>query len=165
MPRTTPRRRQIVLWLAALQLVAHVPCTLSHTVPLDAIPSSSRAAVTVQMDWLHHATYSRYHPDNLKKVIAPLPDPVKAPPPVVQLSEIDKKVYGGWGHRLCCERPYGPVETTLRIKDSVTAKVGSTWRSTVHAERGTSISQSAIYGGSFIEPSFEQLVEMRNKKG
>lgn len=117
------------------------------------------------MDWQHHATYSRYHPDNLNKQIAPLPEPVKGPRPVAQLTEIDRKVFGGWGHRLCCERPYGPSETTTRIKEAVTAKVGSNWRSTLHAEKGVSISQSAIYGGSFIEPSFEQLVEMRNKKG
>lgn len=117
------------------------------------------------MDWLHHATYSAYHPDNLNKQEHKLPEQVKGPAPVTQLTEIDKKVNKAWGHRLCCERPYGPVETSTRIKDNVTAKVGSTWRSTIHIERSFSTSQSAMYGGSFTEPSFEQLVEMRSRKG
>jgi len=117
------------------------------------------------MDWIKHASYSRYHPDNLHKLPHALPEPVKAPPPVTQLSEVDKKVFKGWGHKLCCERPYGPVETTTRIKDNVTAKVGNTWRTTMHFEKGYSTSNSAMYGGSYIEPSFEQLVEMRSRKG
>ena len=117
------------------------------------------------MDWLHHATYSRFHPDNLNKLPLGLPEPVKGPAPVTELSATDKKVYGGWGHRLCCEKPYGPCETTTRIKDNVTPKIGSTWIATMHFEKGNSTSQSAMYGGSCREPSFEELVEMRSKKG
>jgi hypothetical protein len=113
------------------------------------------------MDWLHHATYSRYHPDNLNKLPSTLPQPVKAPPPVVSLTEIDKTVRGAWGSRLCCERPYGPTDTTTRIKETVTAKVGSSWRATIHCEQSSSQCQSAMYGGSFREPSFEELVALR----
>ena len=120
--------------------------------------------MTGQNDWLHHATYSAYHPDNVHKPVAQLPVPVKAPPPVVFLDDIDKRVRGGWGHTLCCERPYGPTETTTRIKDSVTAKVGGSWRTTIAFEKGASTSNSAMYGGSYREPSFEELVEMRSKK-
>ena len=116
------------------------------------------------MDWQHKASYSRYHPDNLNKLPPQLPDPVKGPPPVVQLDPIDKKLRGGWGHVQCCERPYGPSETTTRIKVQVTPKVGSSWVATGHFEKGYSISQSAMYGGSYREPSFEELVEMRAKK-
>ena len=117
------------------------------------------------MDWLKHATYSTYHPDNLLKQDNSLPDQVKGPAPLAPITEIDRKVKGAWGHRLCGERPYGPSETTTRIKDNVTPKIGSTWIATMHFERGYSTSQSAMYGGSYIEPSFEQLVEMRTKKG
>jgi len=66
---------------------------------------------------------------------------------------------------MCCERPYGPCETTTRIKDNVTAKVGGSWLRTEQFEKGNSVSNSAMYGGSYIEPSFEQLVELRGKKG
>lgn len=121
--------------------------------------------MTVQMDWMHHSSYSRFHPDNLHKLPPQLPGPVKGPPPVVQLDEIDKRVKGAWGHRLCCERPYAPTETTTRIKDSVTAKIGSSWATTIAFEKGNSISQSAMYGGSAREPTFEELVEMRSRKG
>lgn len=117
------------------------------------------------MDWLHHATYSRFHPDNLHKLQHPIPVPVKAPPPVTGLTEIDKSVRGAWGHKLCCERPYGPSETTTRIKDQVTAKVGGTWTATTNIEKGYSTSQSAMYGGSYREPSFEELVALKAKKG
>lgn len=116
------------------------------------------------MDWIDRAYYSRYHPDNLKKLPAQLPDPVKGPPAITSFSTIDKRIKGAWGHSLCCERPYGPVETTTRIKDQVTPKVGSNWIATMHAEKGNSTSQSAMYGGSYREPSFEELVEMRQKK-
>ena len=121
--------------------------------------------MTVQMDWLHHATYSTYHPDNLNKQPNKLPDPVKGPAPLCPLTKYDRTVLNGWGHRLCSEKAFGPSETTTRIKENVTPKVGSTWRATMHIERGFSTSQSAMYGGSFREPSFEELVEMRSKKG
>ena len=102
----------------------------------------------VQMDWLHHATYSRFHPDNLHKPQNQLPESVKAPPAVVSFTKNDKLVRKAWGHTNCCERPYGPSETTTRIKDAVTAKIGSTWIATQHFEKGDSTSQSAMYGGS-----------------
>jgi len=117
------------------------------------------------MDWIKHATYSAYHPDNLNKLPHSLPGPVAKPPPLDSLSEVDKKVKGGWGHELCCEKPFGPCETTTRIKDTVTPKIGSSWSATIHAERANSTSQSAMYGGSCREPSFEELVEMRSRKG
>jgi hypothetical protein len=58
-----------------------------------------------------------------------------------------------------------PLQTTTRIKDTVTPKIGSSWSATIHAERANSTSQSAMYGGSCREPSFEELVEMRSRKG
>ena len=121
--------------------------------------------MTGQMDWLHYAYYSKYHPDNLNKQDNKLPEAVKGPAPPAKLTEIDKKVHGAWGHRLCCENPYGPMETTTRIKGDVAPKVGSNWARTVSFERGASTSQSAMYGGSFREPSFEELVQLRAKKG
>lgn len=117
------------------------------------------------MDWIHKASYSRFHPDNLHKLPPQLPDPVKGPPPVAQFSDVDKKIRGAWGHQLCCEKAFGPSETTTRIKETITPKIGSSWVATIQAEKGFSISQSAVYGGSFREPSFEELVEMRSRKG
>ena len=149
------------------------------------------------MDWQHHASFSRFHPDNLNKLPLGLPEAVKGPAPTAKFSEIDKKVYGAWGHTLSCEKAYGPMETTTRIKETITPKVGGSWRTTEQFEKGTSISQSSVYGGSCarppsrvrggerrrprtapiappplsrvrladLEPSFEMLVEMKNKKG
>ena len=117
------------------------------------------------MDWIKHATFSLYHPDNLHKQPANLPKPVKGPAPVVILTDIDKKIRGAWGHTLTCEKAYGPCETTTRIKETITPKVGSSWRNTMFFERGSSTSQSAMYGGSYREPSFEELVQLKAKKG
>lgn len=123
------------------------------------------ATAAVQMDWLHHATYSRFHPDNLHKLQDPLPSAVAGPPPTTALTEVDKKVFKAWGHKQCCEKPFGPCETSTRIKDNVTSKVGADWRVSLHFERGASISNSAMYGGSYREPTFEELVELKGKKG
>jgi hypothetical protein len=71
------------------------------------------------MDWQKYARYSRYHPDNLNKLPHKLPSPVAAPPPVVEITAIDKSAFNAWGHRLCCETPFGPNETTCRIKADV----------------------------------------------
>ena len=76
--------------------------------------------MTVQMDWLHHASYSRYHPDNLNKLIAPLPEQVKGAPPLAKITSVDKTLHGAWGHSLCCEKAFGPCETTTRIKENIT---------------------------------------------
>ena len=119
----------------------------------------------VQMDWLSYATYSKYHPDNFNKPGHKLPEVVKAPAPIVALDETDKKVFGGWGHTLCCEKAFGPSETRTRIKEAVAPKVGATWRGTVGFERGESTSNSAMYGGSWREMSFEEMVELKGKKG
>ena len=126
--------------------------------------------MTTQMEWIHLASYSKFHPDNLERLkpddrVYSLPDKIVPPPPLASLTEHDKKVRKGWGHTLCCEKPFGPVETTTRIKDNVNPKIGGSWTSTFHFEKGTSCSKSAMYGGSLIEPSFEALVEMRAKKG
>ena len=119
----------------------------------------------VQMDWQHYATYSAYHPDNFKKPTRELPDPVKGAAPLVELNETDKKVFGAWGHRLCCETAYGRNETTTRIKEQVAPKIGSNWRATIGFERGQSTSNSAMYGGSYRELTFEEMVELKGKKG
>ncbi|KAL3893428.1 MAG: hypothetical protein SGPRY_014241, partial [Prymnesium sp.] len=70
-----------------------------------------------------------------------------------------------WGHSKCCEKPYGKQETTTRLKDFVTPKVSSSWGATKHFERGMSVSCSAMYGGSLVDLTFEQIAEMKNKKG
>ena len=74
-------------------------------------------------------------------------------------------MHGAWGHTQSSERAYARNETTTRIKERVTAKVGGNWNSTYHFEKGNSVSKSAMYGGALVDPSFEQLVEMRAKKG
>ena len=77
--------------------------------------------MTTQMDWMHHSSYSPNHPENMNKVgNLGLPSPVVGPPPVLSISEVEKKTQGAWGHTLCCERAYGPCETTTRIKGACT---------------------------------------------
>jgi len=121
--------------------------------------------MTVQMEHSWRANYSRYHPDNLNKLPPTLPEPVKGPPPLAGFSQIEKDVYGAWGHSLCCESANGKNETTVRIKQDVTPKVGQDWRKVAAFEKAKSISMSAMYGGSLREMSFEEIVEARGKKG
>jgi len=114
--------------------------------------------LTTQMGWMHYSSYSAYHPDNLaRKADLKLPDPILGPPPIAEITPMDKKVNGAWGHTLCCERAYGPCETTTRIKDNVTNKVGSNWSKTIAVEKGISTMCSAMYSGSQIERSFSTL--------
>ena len=82
---------------------------------------------------------------------------MKGPAAITQISDIDKKIYGAWGHELCCEKAYGPCETTTRIKDNVTTKVGSNWSKTVMVERGISTMCSAMYAGSMVERSCSHM--------
>ena len=121
--------------------------------------------LTTQNDWVHCAHYSKYHPDNLTRPDNNiLPSMVRGPPPVVQINEMDKKINGAWGHRLCCEKAYGPSETTTRIKGDVTPKVGvGDWKKTITVEKGISACCSAMYGGSAVEPTFAEIVNMRAK--
>ena len=70
---------------------------------------------------------------------------------------MEKKVQGAWGHKLCCERAYGPNETTTRIKDNVTNKVGQSWSKAIAVEKGISTMCSAMYSGSQVERSFSAL--------
>jgi len=115
--------------------------------------------LTTQMDWKHHASYSKHHPDNMNRSnnVEALPTACQGPPPLASFNEVEKKVDGRWGHRLACERAYGPCETTTRIKDNVTNKVGSSWDRTITVERGQSTLCSSMYGGSLIERSFSTL--------
>ena len=116
--------------------------------------------MTTQMSWMQkgYGSYSKYHPDNMApREELRLPDPIMAPSPVAQITEVDEKISGAWGHTLCCERAYGPCETTTRIKDSVTNKVGSTWSKTIAVEKGISTMCSAMYSGSNLERSFSAL--------
>jgi len=119
--------------------------------------------LTTQMDWVKYASYSKYHPDNLARPDNNvLPSQVRGPPPINQITELDKKISGAWGHRLCCEKAYGPNETTTRIKADVTPKVGvGDWKKTISVEKGISSCCSAMYGGSAIEPTFAEIVNMR----
>ena len=114
--------------------------------------------MTTQMSWAHHSSYSKYHPDNMNRASSlTLPDNVMGPPPIASFSELEKKTQGAWGHTLCCERAYGPSETTTRIKDNVATKVGGNWAKTVAVEKGTSTMCSAMYSGSQLERSFSTL--------
>lgn len=114
--------------------------------------------LTTQMDWKSYSNYSKNHPDSQHRVAdTKLPDPIVGPPPVAQINEVDKKTQGAWGHTLCCERAYGPNETTTRIKDNVTNKVGSNWNKTIAVEKGISTMCSAMYSGSQVERSFSAL--------
>lgn len=82
-----------------------------------ALPRAMSIKLTTQMDWMHYSSYSKYHPDNLaRSADLKLPDPILGPPPVAEITAQDKQVTGAWGHALCCERAYGPCETTTRIK-------------------------------------------------
>ena len=96
------------------------------TLSAPAVPRAHRLAtmsikMTTQMDWMHHSSYSPNHPENMNKVgNLGLPSPVVGPPPVLSISEVEKKTQGAWGHTLCCERAYGPCETTTRIKGACT---------------------------------------------
>jgi hypothetical protein len=113
--------------------------------------------LTTQMDWTRYATYSKYHPDNMERPsLDQLPSPVAKPPPAAEITEADRQI-GAWGHKLCCERAYGPCETTTRIKDNVTPKTGGSWDKTITVERGNSTMCSAMYGGSLVERSFSAL--------
>ena len=113
------------------------------------------------MEYRKYTLYSHYHPDNLKpRVEAPLPEPVKGPAPLAQFNEIDVKVDGAWGHRLTCEKPFGPCETTTRIKATVVPKVGGSWAKTITIERGESTSNSAMYGGSYVQMTCCQAANM-----
>ena len=114
--------------------------------------------LTTQMDWMKFSSYSKYHPDNMARTSdLKLPDPIVGPPPVAEITELDQKTSGAWGHTLCCERAYGPCETTTRIKDNVTNKVGTNWSKTIAVEKGTSTMCSAMYSGSVVERSFSPL--------
>ena len=100
----------------------------------------------------------RYHPDNLKRPEKEgLPKPVTGPAPIDEITQLDQRMTGAWGHKLCCEAPFGPNETTTRIKGHITNKVGSSWDRTITVERGTSTMCSAMYGGSLLERSFSAL--------
>ena len=114
--------------------------------------------LTTQMDWISYSNYSKNHPDNLERnTDNGLPSNVVGPPPIAQITDVDKRVQGAWGHTLCCERAYGPCETTTRIKDNVTNKVGSNWNKTIAVEKGLSTMCSAMYSGSQLERSFSAL--------
>ena len=81
--------------------------------------------MTVQYEWQHHATFSKYHPDNTEgKFDITLPDPVKGPEPMVALDDVDK-ANGAFGHTLCAEKPYGPTNNALMLtrQIAITQKV------------------------------------------
>ena len=108
--------------------------------------------------------FIKWNKHNLHKLPPSLPEQVKGPAILAPITETDKKAFGTWGHSKCSEAPYGQTETSLYIKAGVTPKVGSNWRAIVAFERGKSMSQSAMYGGSLREMSFEEIVEARGKK-
>ena len=131
---------------------------------MRALPVHDR--MTTQMEWVHLARYSKYHPDNIQRPPAQMPSrEIVGPPPIATFSDAEKTLYNAWGHRLCAEAPYGQSDSRTYIKDRVAPKVGSSWAAAEQFSKGKSVSQSAMYGGGMIEPSFEQLVELRGKKG
>lgn len=81
--------------------------------------------MTTQHNWKHFSNYSKYHPDNTEtKVGTKLLGPVEGPEPTVQFDDIERR-NGAWGHRLCCDRAYGPSDTKMVTtrKSAVTQKV------------------------------------------
>ena len=95
--------------------------------------------MTTQMDWMHYARFSkcaarapsfpsraashltclaarRYHPDNMAKVPdLSLPEPVKGPEPLCKATATDV-AKGLWGHALVAEIPYGPLDSSLKVR-------------------------------------------------
>ena len=95
--------------------------------------------MTTQMDWMHYARFSkcaarapsfpnraashltclaprRYHPDNMAKVPdLSLPEPVKGPEPLCKATATDV-AKGLWGHALQAEIPYGPLDSSLKVR-------------------------------------------------
>ena len=113
------------------------------------------------MKYTPYTKYSKNHPDNLApRVLDPLPDPVAGPPPLESFNEMDIKVSGAWGHALVCEKPFGPVDTSPRIKATVSPKVGSTWNKSITVEQGISTSCTAMYGGSLVQMTCCQAANM-----
>jgi len=108
------------------------------------------------------APWHRYHPDNMaRQPDLTLPEQPKGPEPMAKITELDKQK-GMWGHQLCCEKAFGPGETTLRIKDQVTAKVGGKWNT--QFESGGSNMKSGVYGGTLRVVSMEEQVELAGGK-
>ena len=63
----------------------------------------------------------RYHPDNMAKVPdLSLPEPVKGPEPLCKATATDV-AKGLWGHALVAEIPYGPLDSSLKVRMSQTA--------------------------------------------
>ena len=117
--------------------------------------------LTTQMNWEKYAFRSKYHPDNMSRPTdLALPSAPIGPAPVTHITDMDRQISGGvaWGHRLCCERAYGPNETTTRIKGDVTSKVGGSWNKTKHIESASTPISSAMYSGSYIDRSCCDLV-------
>ena len=62
-------------------------CLLPHSLP----PRTMSIKLTTQMDWVKYASYSKYHPDNLARPDNNvLPSQVRGPPPINQITELDK---------------------------------------------------------------------------
>ena len=58
----------------------------------------------------------RYHPDNMAKVPdLSLPEPVKGPEPLCKATATDV-AKGLWGHALVAEIPYGPLDSSLKVR-------------------------------------------------
>lgn len=90
-----------------------------------------------------------------------LPKAPVGPEPTSKMTELDQRK-GMWGHQLCCEKAYGPVDTTMRIKNQVTAKVGGKWNT--QFESGGSNMKSAMYGSTLRVVSMDEQVELAGGK-
>jgi hypothetical protein len=103
---------------------------------------------------------SMWHPDNVNRPLKePLPVPVRGPAPLVSFNQMETQIDKAWGHRLMAEKPFGPGETCLRIKATVSPKIGQTWSKTITIEQGISTSCSAMYGGSCVQMSCRQAAD------
>merc|ERR1719263_513626 len=112
---------------------------------------------------MHYARFSKYHPDNMAKVPdLSLPEPVKGPEPLCKATAVDA-AKGLWGHALQAEIPYGPLDSSLKIRtNTITAKIGQQWN--VQFEQNGSRMKSGVYAGSHKQLTSQERVELAGGK-
>ena len=118
--------------------------------------SAMSIKLTTQWEFYEYSNYGSSHPDNVhRKLDLTLPEKAVGPTPPAEMDAIDRR-NGLWGHALSCEPPYGPMETTVRLKQAVTGKIGQDAERGEAAVRGVSKMKSAMYSGSMRNSSFSE---------
>ena len=98
---------------------------------------------------------NRFHPDNLKRPEKEgLPKPVTGPGPVDEITQLDQRMTGAWGHKLCCEAPFGPNETTTHLRPHH-QQSGVDMGPTITVSAPSTMCSDG--GGSLVERSFNAL--------